>query len=213
MNVVLFGATGKSGLLVVRKALACGHHVTIYARNPAKLDMQNERLTVVAGSLTDEAKIGTVLQGQHAVISLLGPSGMSACDELTTGMQFIVAAMKKHGVRRLIAISTASAIDPLDKFSFSFWLAIHAVKLLQRSAYNYFTQTADLIRNAGLDWTLVRLGMLSDKENLAPPALGYVGAKQIKLFSTSRNMLADFLVAQLNDTSWLQKAPAISNQG
>ena len=212
LNVVLFGATGKSGLLVVEKLLSHGHRVTAYVRNPGKLCLQHKNLTVVQGALADEGKIAAVIQAQDAVISLLGPSGKGHCHDLTLGLQWIVAAMKQHGVRRFIAISTASATDPLDRFSFSFWLAIHAIKLLQPSAYNYFVQTANLIRNSGLDWTLVRLGMLTDKENSAPPALGYVGSKQIKLFSTSRNMLANFLVEQLNDTTWIQKAPAISNQ-
>lgn len=211
MNVLLFGATGKSGLLVIEKLLLHDHHVTAYVRNPGKLRIEHQNLTVVQGNLTDQVRIGAVVLAQDAVISLLGPSGKGSCDELTIGLQLIVAAMKQHGVRRLIAISTASATDPLDGFSISFWLAIHAIKLLQPSAYNYFVQTAQLIRNSGLDWTLVRLGMLTDKENAAPPALGYVGSRQIRLFSTSRNVLANFLLAQLNDATWLQKAPAISN--
>ena len=213
MKVVLFGATGKSGLLVISRALAMGHHVTAFVRNPGRLHIQHERLTVMQGNLTEKDKIKAVIQGQDAVISLLGPSGMGACEELTIGMQFIVAAMQMNRVQRLIAISTASAVDPLDGFSFSFWLATHAVKLLQRSAWNYVVQTADLLPNSGLDWTLVRLGMLSDKAVSTPPALGYVGSKQIRLFSQSRNTLADFLVEQLNDTTWIKKAPAISNQG
>jgi putative NADH-flavin reductase len=212
VNVVIFGASGKSGLLVTKSLLEKGHHVTAYLRNPGKLGIRNDKLAIAEGALNDNAQIAAVIQGKDAVISLLGPSGSGNCDELITGVQFIVAAMQQHQVKRFIAISTASAVDPLDQFALSFWLAIHAIKLLQPHAWKYFVQTAELIRNSGLEWTLVRLGMLSDKENYNPPALGYVGAKQIKLFSLSRNVLADFLVAQLNDTTWIGKAPAISNQ-
>ena len=127
-------------------------------------------------------------------------------------MRAIVAAMRTHQVPRLIAISTASVPDPADRFSFSFWLVVRAIKLLQRNAYDNFVRSADIIRSPGLDWTLVRLPMLSDKQATPPPALGYIGAPKIKLFSLSRHVLADFLVEQLQDTTWIRTAPAISNR-
>jgi uncharacterized protein YbjT (DUF2867 family) len=34
MKVIVFGATGKAGQLAVRQALAAGHDVTAYVRNP-----------------------------------------------------------------------------------------------------------------------------------------------------------------------------------
>jgi NAD(P)H-binding len=103
-------------------------------------------------------------------------------------------------------------VDSADRFSFSFWLAIRAIKLLQRSAYDNLVHSAEVLQCSGLEWTLVRLPMLTDKETSPPPVAGYIGAPKIKLFSLSRNVLADFLVLQLQDDTRLRKAPAISNR-
>lgn len=74
MNVTVFGATGKIGRLVVAALLQAGRHVTVYVRNPAKLDISGPNLTVVQGVLADLGAIQESVRGSDAVISALGPS-------------------------------------------------------------------------------------------------------------------------------------------
>src|SRR4051812_18786228 len=74
MNLTVFGATGGIGRHVVSQALDAGHHVTAYARNPAKLNLTHPNLTVIAGELSDRAAVGRAVAGADAVISALGPS-------------------------------------------------------------------------------------------------------------------------------------------
>ncbi len=54
----MFGASGQTGLELVKQALAAGHHVTALVRNPAKLTVTNENLTVVEIDVFD-AKVDT----------------------------------------------------------------------------------------------------------------------------------------------------------
>jgi len=211
MKVIVFGATGPTGQQVLRKALAAGHQVTAYVRNPGKLSPVPQDLRVVVGELTDAAPLQAAVAGQDAVISVLGPSGKTKGTPVADGMREIVRTMGRAGVRRLIATATTSAADPRDKFSFPFWLAMHLVKALAGSAYDEIVATADAIRSSDLDWTLVRLPMLSDKPCGKPAAAGYVGDASIKLFSMSREPLAEFLVQQLTDPRWSRQSPAVSN--
>ena len=170
-------------------------------------------MTVVSGNLDDYSAIMNVIQGQDAVISLLGPSGDKISGlPVTTGMNSIVAAMKAHGVRRLIASSTPSADDPSDQFVLSFRLAVWLIRKFSPDSYADIVGAADVVRSSGLDWTLVRLPMLSNKIGVSPPASAYLGSSDIRLFWLSRNVLADFLLTQLNDSIWLQKAPVLSNR-
>lgn len=67
-----------------------------------------------------------------------------------------------------------------------------------------------MIRSSDLDWTLVRVPMLTLKESASPPVAGHVGDPGIKMF-LSRNALADFLLAQLEGTTWMRRAPVLSN--
>jgi putative NADH-flavin reductase len=77
MKLIIFGATGNTGKLLVEQALTAGNQVVAYIRNPAKLNMKSERLTIIQGELADEEKIESALKGADAVLSVLGPRGGS----------------------------------------------------------------------------------------------------------------------------------------
>ncbi|TMD53495.1 MAG: hypothetical protein E6I85_08270 [Chloroflexi bacterium] len=49
MKLVVLGATGRTGRLVVEQALAAGHTVTALVRSPEKLATSSSNLRVVAG--------------------------------------------------------------------------------------------------------------------------------------------------------------------
>lgn len=150
MKLTIFGATGPSGRLLVNKALAAGHEVTAFARTPSKLaalsEGRSEKLHVVSGELTDAATIETAITGADVVISLLGPTGKSTGTPIADGMRLIVAAMEKHGVKRLVATATPSAQDASDGSSWSFALAVKAIKAFVGSAYQEIVATADVVR-------------------------------------------------------------------
>ena len=172
MQITVFGATGPAGRLVVRRALEQGHHVTAYARNPAKLD-ELPGLTVVAGELDDAAAIRTAVTGADAVISLLGPGrDKASIAPLVPGMQTIVDQMTEAGVRRLVATSTPSAPDPADRRDLRIRAMVTGIRLGMAPAYRAIVAMAEIVRASSLDWTLVRLPLLHDKPNRhsRPPA-------------------------------------------
>jgi len=72
MKLLIFGATGGTGRQLVDQALAQGHEVTAFVRNPAKLAMQHEKLKVVQGNVMDCHSVGAAVAGQDAVFSALG---------------------------------------------------------------------------------------------------------------------------------------------
>ncbi len=117
-KITVFGATGGTGKQVVEQALASGYEVVAYARNPSKLTIKDEHLLTIQGELSDATSVESAFAGADAVLSTLGPRGGSKNKPLTQGIQNIIAAMKKQGVRRLIITSTLSAKDANDKPEF-----------------------------------------------------------------------------------------------
>src|SRR5260370_8811476 len=75
MNLVVLGATGGTGRLVVEQALAAGHTVTALVRSPEKLTLRNPNLHVIAGQATDRSAVSRALDGADALISTLGGTG------------------------------------------------------------------------------------------------------------------------------------------
>jgi putative NADH-flavin reductase len=210
MRITVFGATGGTGKQLVGQVLAEGDEVVAFARKPSKLNIMDENLTIVQGELTDQALIERAVEGANAVISALGPRGGSKSKPLTEGMQNIIAAMKKQGIRRLIITSTLSAKDPNDQLNFRTKALVNLVKITMHDAYEEIVSVAETVRDSYLYWTIVRLTMLNNNPKSGKVKAGYVCKGEVGTW-ISRADLADFLLRQVQDTKYLQQAPAISN--
>ena len=210
MKIAVFGASGDTGKQIVEQAVEAGYEVSAYVRNPSKLNISNEHLTVIQGELSDAALIETALKGANAVLSALGPRGGSKNKPLTQGMQNIIAAMKNQGVRRLIMTSTLSAKDSKDKPDFRTKAMVNLVKTTMHAAYEDIVSVAETVRASDLDWTIVRLAILNNKPKSGKVKVGYVGTGEVGT-QIRRADIADFMLKQIEDTKYLRQAPAISN--
>lgn len=210
MKVIVFGATGGTGKQLVRQAIEAGYQVVACARNPSKLDIKSEHLTIVKGDLSNVALIENAISGADAVISLLGPRGSSKDKPLTNGMRNIVKAMKSSSVRRLVASSTLSVKDPIDRPNLMVSLLVSIVKTTMNAAYEDIIEAAEIVRGSDLDWTIIRVAMLNDKVKTGTVKVGYVGSGQVGL-GISRADFADFMFKQIEDRRLLRQAPSISN--
>ncbi len=209
MNLTIFGATGGTGQELVKQALAAGHKVTAYVRNPAKMAQTSEALTVVQGEMNEPDKMTQAITGADAVISALGPTSNTPERPLTAGMAYIVAAMKEAGVSRLIAATGAGVADPNDKPQLIGRLFGLALRLFAKHVLADSQGMVTAVRNSGLDWTLARAPRLHDKPTNGKIRVGYAG--QGPGTQLARPDFARFMLAQLESEEWINKAPMISN--
>lgn len=212
MRITVFGATGRVGRMVVTRALADGHNVTAFARDPAPLgDLEHPHLAVVESPLADERAVFSAIEGADAVISTLGPDDRPIRRELSEGMRNIVHAMERHGVRRLVALSTASVRDPADRFDPAYRLLVGGVSVAFHAARLEIIRMADEIRASDTDWTLVRIGLLSNGE-AAPVRIGHYGRAEVGMRITATSLAELMLSLAVTETSDLvRQAPAVSN--
>lgn len=210
MKIAVFGSTGPSGQLIVKYALSKGYEVTAYARNPSKINFQDKNLTVIEGTLSDIPAIEHAVSGAQAVVSILGATTNVKNTELSDGTQNIIDAMKKYHVRRLVAMGTASVDDANDRPVWKFRLLVKIVKSLIPGAYNEIRRIGSRVKQSGLDWTLIRLAMLANGPAKGIKHVGYYGIDDINL-TVTRADLAKFFVDQVENSEYIQKAPAISN--
>ena len=110
MNLVVLGATGSTGLEIVRQAIEHGHSVTAFVRSPERLNGFRDRITVKQGDLLNSAELERVIKGHDAVVSGFGPRAPVSKAEANLLQQFAVAltsAMLHAGVRRVVVESVA----------------------------------------------------------------------------------------------------------
>ena len=212
MKLTIFGASGATGRELIQQALAAGYEVVAYVRSPARISTSQAGLTVVHRELTDSAALGRAIHGADAVISVLGPRpGRDLRNQpLAHGMQAILAAMHANGVRRLVISSTLSAADPNDLPDLQIKLLVAIIKTTMRPAYEEIVAVARAVRASGLDWTIVRVSMLNNQAGTDRIRAGYMGRQQVGT-KLARADLARFMLGQVQDSTWLRQAPAISN--
>src|SRR5574338_1366123 len=115
MKIIVFGASRGVGLKVVEQALQAGHTVTAFVRTPSRFTIQHPDLMVLHGDSRDAAAVEKAVAGQDSIISALVPTRPPAPGMMETSAKNIVAAMKKHGVRRLISTAGAGIRQPEDQ--------------------------------------------------------------------------------------------------
>jgi putative NADH-flavin reductase len=106
MNIVLYGATGKSGPSILKELLSRGHKVTAVVRTPSKLEAQ-PNLTIKQGTVDSAAEIAAAIKGADAVVSAYGPVlTEDGVRELIPVTQHFIDAMKQ----------VAASGDPARRF-------------------------------------------------------------------------------------------------
>lgn len=207
-NILVLGATGGSGRLIVGEALAQGHKVTALVRSPEKAsDLKGARL--VTGDAQDVTALRAALKGQDAVVSALGTpaSPFREVTLLSTATRALVEAMKAERVSRLVAITGIGAGDSAGHGGFLFDRVIRP--LLLRHVYADKNRQEAIVRASGLEWVLVRPAVLNDK-----PARGTVRAlTDLSRFhggTISRADVARFVVEQARSDQWLGQSPLIA---
>jgi putative NADH-flavin reductase len=212
MNVTVFGATGAIGSLTVTELLDRGHQVTAYARNPQKIPAWGDRVRVVIGEMGNADAIDTAVADADAVVSALGPSMDRKATglPLVSGTGHILDAMKRHGVTRYIGHATPAVLDPREKPTLVTRLIAFMPRTFMRRAYDEVTGMSALVTSSSLDWTIVRF--IAPKNTPKQPQVraGFFGTDKLG-FAVSRADIAAFTAAQVDDTTYLHRAPAISN--
>jgi putative NADH-flavin reductase len=203
MNIALFGATGGTGRQVLDQALAQGHLVSALVRDPAKL-AERKGLTLVVGDVLDRDATTRCIQGTDAVICVLGSHGSREPIE-ALGTQSILDAMRDTGVRRLIAVTSLGVGDSRAQINWAFRLIMD---LTLKPIMMAKEEQERLIKASGLDWTIVRPGGLTDGPRTGAYRFGR--DRSIKGGRISRADVAEFVLRQLTDTTFIHQTPAVS---
>lgn len=206
MKLIIFGATGTIGRHLVERALSQGHQVTAFARQPQELESDSQNLSLYTGDVFDQDTVADAVDGHHAVAIALG-SGRKATVR-SIGTKHIVAAMQRHGVRRLTCLSTLGAGDSRPLLNF-FWKHI-IFGLLLRDAYADHQAQEVCIRESGLDWVIVRPGAFTDGPATGAYRHGFLPTQKNLKLKISRADVADFMLAQLSGDAYLHQSPGLS---
>lgn len=207
MRVIVFGAAGRTGRLVVERALGHGHDVTAFVHD-TPLELTHPRLTVVTGDVREFADVEDAMAEQDAVAFVLSQgSGDKGIHE--AGIANVIHAMAACDVRRLAAVSAAGTFARTDKALSIAYRAL--IKTTLRAVYDDLEAMERRIMATGLDWTIVRPVGLSDDEPSGSYRVSLDGTLLKKAARISRADVASVVVKALETDTYLRRTVVIAD--
>ena len=208
MHLAIFGATGGVGRHLVSQAPAEGHRVTAFSRDAARLGTPDPDLDVVEGDVLDGTAVRQAIEGRDAVVCALGMPLLNGDGLRAAGTDTIIRAMQASDVRRLVCPSGLGAGDSRDLLPFHYRYLIFP--LVMRRLHADYENQERLVMASGLDWTLVRPSNFTDGERTGRYRRGFSAAEPAPKLKVSRADVADFMLRQICDLTYLHRAPALS---
>ena len=156
MKLLVLGATGNTGIQVVEQALQRGHSVVAVVRSPGKVTPR-PNLTVIEGDVTKVEDLAAAMAGVDAVIGTLGPRDLKPTTIYSDSTRALIAAMKQSGVKRMIMVTAALLFDMKG-------LVPRFLGWLLRNGMSDARRLEALVRDSGLEWTIVRPPRLTNKK-------------------------------------------------
>ena len=209
LRVLVIGATGGTGRELVQQALAQGHQVTAFVRDPKKLEIEHANLRIAQGDVLDYATVEAAMRGQDVVLSALGHTRFLGPTRIQSdGMRNILRAMQACDVPRLIcetALGLGSSAGRLGLPGTFFMVPL----ILPFYFWDKLRQE-EMIMASDRDWVMARPGVLKN----GPARRAYRHGPEVGNYfwpvASSRADVADFMLRQVGDDSYLGLDPGLS---
>ena len=219
-TVLVLGGTGKTGRLVIEKALQRGFHVTALVRSALSLQ-QVDGLTIVEGTPTMLEDLRRAAQSTNerpiAIISTLGQTRKSGnlWSAPTSPPKFMAEAMsncvevaKEASIPKLAVMSMWGAGDSYKSLNFLMRFVMNYSSMAQTMEDHNLVDK--LVKDSGINFVLARPTMLKGELESDIRDLGDEGEGAGFMPSISSNMVANFLLDAVATERWDRRTPVIA---
>jgi putative NADH-flavin reductase len=208
MKLLLIGATQGIGFELLKQALQAGHEVTLIARNPDRLEITHPNLAVTKGNILNKSVIEQAVNGQDAVCITIGTKPTrKPVSVYSEGTKNAIEAMKNSSCRRLLCVTGIGAGDSRGHGGFFYDKIINP--LLLKTIYEDKDRQEAIVRNSGLDWEIIRPGLLTNGERTGQYRI-LTNLSGVKAGNISRADVADFMLREAAEMRYGQQTPLLT---
>ena len=212
-TIALFGLTGKTGTVLVKKLLAKNYLVKALVRSPTKVTISSPNLTILKGDVLNKSFVNETMKDTDAVINVIGHVKGCSPDLQTVATGYILKAMNELHVRRLINLTGGGVrvegdnpdlIDSTVNF-----IMKHMAGKGMKDRFADGDAHVGLIRSTELDWTIIRAPILIQRPAKGKTSIGSVG--HVPGHNLRYEDLADEIINILENNLYIRQLPYITN--
>jgi putative NADH-flavin reductase len=216
MKVLIVGATGRTGRLIVEEALKQGHDLNVLVRDKNMASFNSKSIEIYEGTPAVRTDLEAAMHGCEAIISALSIARASDApwSKLITpqhliseSMKNIIAEADKQNLKRLITISAWGVRETKKEVPFWFRWLIDYTNI--SFAYAEHESQEKLLEDSNLNWTAVRPVALNDSKKKKTLKVSFNKMPKPSLY-ISRQSVANFIVDILKSDKYNRKSPTIS---
>jgi uncharacterized protein YbjT (DUF2867 family) len=204
-NIVILGAAGRTGALLVEAALKAGYKVTAFIRQGENVAAK-DNLVVIEGDARKAEDLEFAFGGQDAVISTLGSNKLND-DLITESTNALIKAAHANKVKRVVMMSSFLASGQVKMNPIS-WL----VAKLMNTIIGDKQSGEELLKSSDLDWTIVYFTRLGDGPATGMTSIVSKDEKVSIKNGIDRADVADFLVSEITDKDHIKDSILITTR-
>lgn len=207
IKIAILGGGGRTGTFLVHKLIDQGYQLKLLLRTPEKFQVTSPLIEIIKGDAIDITAIRLLTQDCQAIISTIGQrQGEPLVAAQTT--RNIIEAMAEWHIRRYLLIAGVNVDTPTDKKgpetkTATDWMKAH-YPLIQEDRQKAY----EMLSASNVDWTLVRVPFIEFTDIKKTVVADLEDCKGSKIGAGD---IADFLIEQLSDATYIRKSPFIAN--
>jgi putative NADH-flavin reductase len=155
-KIIVFGASGGTGMEVVEQALEAGHHVIVILRQPDKFSIRHEQLRIVRGDVLQPQTFENLFFGVDVVISCLGSRNREPTTVYSEGVTNILKEMQKVDVTRIICLSAGGVVVPPNASFIMKFVIKYILQKLFKYSYSDMLKMETVLKQSDMNWTVIR---------------------------------------------------------
>ncbi len=210
MRVLVVGASKGIGRETTRQAMEAGHQVRAFARSDTVQALADSKLEKFRGDALKQQDVEAAMKEVDVVIQTLGVALgdlFRPVHLFSDATRVLLAVMRARGVKRLICVTGFGAGDSRASIG---WLQRLPFRVVFGRAYDDKSLQERMIKESGLDWTIVRPGVLTGGPRTGRYEV-LAEASQWRNGTISRSDVAAFLVRQIENADYIHQSPVLVN--
>ena len=208
MKLLVIGATRGIGRRLVELALDECHTVRALVRDPGRLPVSQDRLSVIKGDIRDREAVNRAVEDQDAVCITIGINPTrKPVTVFSEGAKTVIEALANSDVNQLICVTGIGAGDSKNHGGFFYDRIFNP--LLLKTIYEDKERQEALVRNSNLEWVIVRPGFLTNGP-LTGTYRVLIDLAGVTAGKISRADVAHFILNEIKEKAYLSKTPLLT---